>query len=264
MASYIYTWFWYTAPPFVWGSKKESVFFFFWCTLGGGDSPACVFARVQRWTDRAKVNETQQIQCHERLLKEETRNKSYVEPAVCVPTRANEWPGVYFEPSTLSDSRTAAVQQFHDGGWVLVRVHHALPTLAVPCGALPCPAFHLHTLWRMLGQLLLPAWVSYRRYWVHDTSLIPRNTAVAAADSCSSVYTYCVSLYLVYYCCSAFEVSGLLTCVCCACRIQYDGMALHCPLSFYSITLYILQVPRISAVWQFCDQTRTCTYVVSL
>ena len=28
----------------------------------------------------------------------------------------------------------------------------------------------------------------------------------------------------------SFNVSGLLVCVCCACRIQYDGMALHCVL----------------------------------
>ena len=25
----------------------------------------------------------------------------------------------------------------------------------------------------------------------------------------------------------SFDVSGLLVCVCCACCIQYDGMALH-------------------------------------
>ena len=35
-------------PPLSGAQKRKVFFFFFWCTLGGGDSPACVFARVQR------------------------------------------------------------------------------------------------------------------------------------------------------------------------------------------------------------------------
>ena len=37
----------------------------------------------------------------------------------------------------------------------------------------------------------------------------------------------------------SFNVSGLLACVCSAC-IQYDGMALHCLLSFYCIAMWYL------------------------
>ena len=45
-------------------------------------------------------------------------------------------------------------------------------------------------------------------------------------------------VFSVFQCTAA--VSGLLACVCCTCRIQYDGMALHCllPFSFLYYTMY--------------------------
>ena len=54
----------------------------------------------------------------------------------------------------------------------------------------------------------------------------------------------------------SFNVPGLLKCVCCARRIQYDGMALHClpPLLHYDVvslcgsfvTTELVLVPGIS------------------
>ena len=51
-------------------------------------------------------------------------------------------------------------------------------------------------------------------------------------------------------CCLSFNVSGLLACVCCACRTQYDGLALHCLLSSQlrgiSIYIYIYETRSVA------------------
>ena len=48
---------------------------------------------------------------------------------------------------------------------------------------------------------------------------------------------FCSSLFRFSFFFFSFNVSGLLACVCCACRIQYDGMTLHCllPLLHYDV-----------------------------